>query len=376
MKKFSKFLILSAFMAVLIMVGALGGQGTASANGGPKGTVYTSTNDANGNSILIFHRASDGTLTPAGEVATGGRGSGSGLGNQSAVVLSDNNKWLLAVNAGSNDISIFRVRKGELKLSDRVSSGGMLPISVAVHKHIAYVLNDGGTANISGFFITPRGKLVPIPHSTRPLSVDMPDAAQIQFSDNGRLLAVTEKGTSSISTYTVDRHGIASGPISNPSNGSNPFGFAFDPDRNRLYVSETAGGPGGTGAATSYEVDRNGMLSVIDGSESTLQNAACWLVVTRDGRYAYVTNAASGTVTGFKIARNGDLTTLEEDGISAGEAGRGPLDAALDSHSNFLYVLNSGTDMINGYKVQNDGSLVELDGPVAIPDGSNGLAAF
>jgi hypothetical protein len=40
------------------------------------GAVYAMTNAADGNEIVIYNRANDGQLTLAGQVATGGLGSG------------------------------------------------------------------------------------------------------------------------------------------------------------------------------------------------------------------------------------------------------------------------------------------------------------
>jgi 6-phosphogluconolactonase (cycloisomerase 2 family) len=290
-------------------------------------------------------------------------------------VLSDDGNWLLAVNAGSNDISVFRVEEDGLTPTDLVPSGGTEPISVTIHKDLVYVLNDGGTANISGFRLNSSGELTPLPGSTRLLSTGEPDAAQIQFSPNGKVLVVTEKATNMISVYTVGQDGLASGPITQLSNGATPFGFDFSQRGNQLFVSEARAGAADGAAVTAYRVVGDGNLSVLDGSEPTHQIAACWVVVTHDGRFAYATNTGSGTITGFAVDGNGNLTPLDDDGITAGEEGRAPLDAALSYHSQFLYVLNSGTERINGYQVQDDGSLVSLPDPVEVPDGANGLAA-
>src|SRR5215471_12406832 len=65
------------------------------------GAVYAMTNAAGGNSILIFARAANGTLTSAGSAATGGTGKGAGLGSQGALVVTNDQRWLLAVNAGT-----------------------------------------------------------------------------------------------------------------------------------------------------------------------------------------------------------------------------------------------------------------------------------
>ena len=73
------------------------------------GAVYALTNQASGNAVAIFDRGADGSLSWSSNVATGGTGAGSGLGSQGALALSDDGRWLFAVNAGSNDVSAFQV---------------------------------------------------------------------------------------------------------------------------------------------------------------------------------------------------------------------------------------------------------------------------
>src|SRR2546428_1752114 len=96
------------------------------------GAVYTITNQLAGNAVAVFARSADGTLTPAGSFATGGTGTGVGLGSQGAVTLSGDGRLLFAVNAGSNDLSVFGVRPNGLSLLSRTASGGALPTSVTV----------------------------------------------------------------------------------------------------------------------------------------------------------------------------------------------------------------------------------------------------
>ena len=87
------------------------------------GAVYTLTNSPLGNAVAAFERSADGTLAPAGLIPTGGAGTGSNLGSQGAVVLSDDQKELYAVNAGSNTISFFSVSRDGLDLEGTVPSG-------------------------------------------------------------------------------------------------------------------------------------------------------------------------------------------------------------------------------------------------------------
>jgi 6-phosphogluconolactonase len=341
---------------------------------GGSGVVYTQSNATGGNSILVFERASDGSLDPAGSVAAGGSGTGSGLGSQGAVILSRDSRYLFAVNAGSNQVSSFKVKDdGKLELVDVDGSGGSMPISVTAHGRLLYVLNAGGAGNITGFRIGHDGELTPIANSTRPLSSPASGPAQVGFSPDGGLLIVAEKNTNVLSAYRVQRDGRAIGPIVNASNGVTPFGFAFD-RRGHLLVSEAFGGAPDASATSSYAVRRNGTLRVISGSVPTTETAACWLVITRNGKYAYVTNTGSASVTGYRIGNNGSLTVLDADG-KTGNTGSSPIDAALSRGSRFLYTLDANSQTITGFRVNANGSLGSIGQTSGIPAGAAGLAA-
>lgn len=89
-----------------------------------------------------------------------------------------------------------------------------------------------------------------------------------------------------------------------------PFGFAFS-GRGDVVVSEAS-----ASTVSSYRLGIGG-LRLISASVPTLQGAACWIAVTPDGRFAYSGNAATGSITGFALGRDGSLTRLAADGRSA-----------------------------------------------------------
>jgi DNA-binding beta-propeller fold protein YncE len=343
--------------------------------GSGHGAVYTLTNSASGNAVAVFDRDADGNLAPDESVATGGAGSGADLGSQGALVLEG--RRLFAVNAGSNTISTLRVGPSRRpRLTDVEASRGVAPISVTVHGGLLYVLNSGDAthpANIHGFVVL-GGKLVSLPGSTRALSAAAPGPAQIEFSPNGRQLVVTEKGTNRIVSYQVNFLGFASGPNAQPSAGQTPFGFAFDA-QGRLIVSEAFGGAPDASVMSSYSLASNGTISPIDPNVATTETAACWVVVTPDGRFAYTTNTGSGSISGFAIGANGSLTLLDPDGKTA-TVGAGPVDAAIADGGRFLYVLSSGSHEITGFEIQSaGGSLVPVGAVGGLPPGAAGLAA-
>jgi 6-phosphogluconolactonase len=361
-----------ALAAQFLLVGA-----TAAFAPGPKGAgaVYVMSNSADANSILIFRQAVDGSLHPAGEVLTGGVGSGGGLGSQGALTLSQDGHWLVAVNAGSNQVSVLGAFGPNLKLTDVAGSGGEHPISVTIHGDLVYVLNDGGSGNISGFKLDPRGRLHPLVGSMQYLSNGgsgaAPGPAQVSFSQNGRYLVVTEKATNLIDVFPVGKGGLAGAASSYPSAGVTPFGFAF----NRLgtmIVSEATGGAANASTISSYAI-RNGQLQTITAALPDNQTAACWIAVTRNGRLAYTTNFGSDSISSFYIAPSGKLTLLNE---RAGEpgTGSGPLDMAFNNNNHYLYSLNGGNHTVTAFKLSDKGNLVLVDS-VPAPETAVGIAA-
>lgn len=105
--------------------------------------VYTLSNATNGNMVLDYISSSNGTLTYSASYSTGGNGSGGGLGNQGAVILVNDNEFLLAVNAGSNSVSSFKINNNGLHLKSTVSSGGVQPVSITQYGDLVFVLNAG-----------------------------------------------------------------------------------------------------------------------------------------------------------------------------------------------------------------------------------------
>jgi 6-phosphogluconolactonase (cycloisomerase 2 family) len=338
------------------------------------GAVFVNTNQKS-NEIWSYTRASDGTLSFVGAFATQGNGSGSGnLGSQGAVILAQNGKTLFVVNAGSNEITSFSVQAGgQLTFVAKVPSGGQFPVSLTAFGNLLYVLNAHGSAHINGFKISAAGALKAVANSSRPLSAAAPKPAQVQFSPNGKLLVVAEIDTNKLDTYTVAQGGLATGPLVQNSAGGGPFGFAFD-NKGHLIVSEVT-----LSSASSYSVSPTGALTVITGALVDFGKAACWVVNTNNKsfpqQYSYITNTASATISGFKIAANGSISLLDSNGITFMlPTGGDPLDMALSSDSNYLYALEGSFGGIVGFQIQSDGSLVQVTNPLGTPTSSYGIA--
>ena len=344
----------------------------------PQGAVFTQTNAVAANAVIAYARAEDGSLTYAGTFSTGGNGIGGvtdPLASQYSLLLDgEDNKLLFVANAGSNNISTFRVDGASLSLVGTTSSGGTLPTSLAIAHHTLFVLNAGSNT-VTGFDIRHDGALVPDADASSPLGAGAVGGAAVRASRDGKWLVVTEKGSKSIDVFSVNGSGHLGAPVRSVSSGVSPFGFDFVDD-DQIAVSEA-----GSAAASLYEISKkSGTLNVESASVSTHGQAApCWLIATKDGRFAYTANAGSGSISGYRIGAQGVMTLLNASGVTGSTgAGSTPLDLDLSKGDRYLYVLESGAGRIGAFAVGADGSLSPLAGigGLTANSGLQGMAAY
>lgn len=333
------------------------------------GYVYTMSNAASGNAILIYHENSDGTLEYDSEVASGGNGLGDGLGSQGSLALNDSHTWLFAVNAGSNSISSFAVAShGGLTLASTVSSNGIRPVSVCVHENMLYVVNDS-TSDISGFMVGGDGSMTLIPGSYRHLSADYTDPAQISFNAMGDHVYVTEKATSKIAVFATDTT-MTEGTFVN-STGVEPFGFAIS--RNAyLVVTNAYNGLPYKSSVTGYDGVSGGWLMPVAEVEDH-QTAACWIALTKHTTFGFVTNTGSNSISSYYIGRNGEPVILS---VVAANTGEAPIDITVDGNNYYVYNINSEDHTISCFERKPLGGLEALATVSGLPEYAAGIAAY
>jgi hypothetical protein len=367
----------------LAATGAFALPGSAFAASGRSagvGHVYLDGNTAGANTIAAYDRAADGSLTPTpgSPFAAGGAGLGKGLGSQGAIQTTENGEFVLAVDAGSNQVSVLRTNAdGSLTQvpGSPVSSGGVEPVSIAVHDNLVYVANDGDathSANYTGFILTPSGQLVSLPNSTVNAPGAENDLGDVLFNSNGRKLVGTEVATSLIDSFQVDGRGYldAASGSPYPGQGLGAFGSAFRPTSpHQLFVSNPHNVGSDVGTVSGFDVAGNGALSSIGASPfADLQNAPCWVAITPDGQYLFAVNTASGTVSRFSIDQSGNLTLLGSTPVND-NGGVGGTDAAVSSDGHNLYINETAAHGVAEMTI-NGGNLTELPGsPVALPAG-------
>lgn len=366
--------------------------------------VYLMTNDEMANAIMVFDRAADGTLNHLQDVPTGGLGAGFGtlpaflppapgpnpLQSQDSVVLTEDGRFLLAVNAGSNELSVMAVSRDGLRLVSKAPTRGVFPVSIAVHKDLVYVLNEGddaagtlgGIPNIVGFKLNSRGNLREIPNSQRNAGTNPSHPADIVFNAEGTLLILTEKFTDSIDIFRINGDGSAQDKIGMPPNNLTPFGIAMGL-HNIVAITETNSFLDNgrrnavvDGSSTStYRITHDGLLQPVSRAVPNDQTAACWVRFIPDGRFAYTTNKGSGSVSLYGVSPAGDLTLLEKVAADTGGVLSGPIDLAITPDGKFLYVIASFIQELKGYRIEPTGSLRHVETITNLPLTVQGIAA-
>lgn len=378
----------------------------------PVGAVYVASNSWAGNEIITFPRLANGSLLPplAG-VATGGLGSGPGaipgvatdpLGSDGSLTVDAKEMRLFAVNAGSDSVSMFKIKPGGLTLLDTGPSNGQYPVSLAVNGDTVYVLNSQSNS-VTRLAITngrlsyrqtcvlpaaPRPLDPPYPatagHSEQPVATEAP--GQIGLSPDGKHLLVVAKegpvlagfplgqtaGNGEIHVYATASDGTVTNcgspttyvlPQNAPDQGKFPFSFAWTTS-GQLLLTEVFG-TGATLAASAvqpFNLNPDGSLTPVSGPVGSGQIAVCWITVS--GQNVYTTNYLTNDITSYTAGRPGSLT-LNAPVAGGAEPGMTPLvtpiDQALSPDGNFLYQLSPGNGMVVPFAINNDsGSLTQL----------------
>lgn len=369
----------------LVLLASCGGGDDAILSDGrdlPLSGVFTLSNQTDTNEVVFFRRGEDGTLTEAARFDTGGTGTGKSIiGSQHPLQITQDNKFLLAVSPKSDELTAFRITEEGLERTDIVGTRGQKPVSVTVRDDgLVFVLNlNGGEGGITGFRLTESGQLIPLPGSDRQLTNDpMALPPQVEFSPDGNVLVITERFAGQggkIVTFTVSPEGQLGNAMELPSIGRTPFGMQFRED-GVLVVSEAfAEAPGnpipGEGKTSSFLVLPSGALEVISASVPAMGTVTCWVELSNDGRFVWVTNTASDNITTYSLASNGQLQRLH-----LTPTGKGPIGMAQSVNGKFLYVENARSSSITAFRIdQSDGSLTQFQ-TVPVPEPAFGMMDF
>ena len=330
------------------------------------GYLYVNNNLTGDNSIAAFARWSDGHLTPLpnSPFNIGCCGTGAAVGSQDALQFSSDGRFLLAANPGSNTVAVLRIgASGGLTpvAGSPFYSGGVMPLSLAVHNQLVFVANAGANgSNYTGFTLGIDGSLRPIAGST----VSVPDSAglgDVVISPDGSRLVGMRVNPSTIDSFAVDAAGHLTPASGSPfkAEGMGPFGSEFLPSNsNQLFVSNAHDGAG-RGTVSAFAVAADGTLTAAKGSPfADQQTAPCWVAISPDGHVLFATNTMSDSVSAYTIAAGGTLTLAGSTTLSGGPK-LGAAETRLDPTGHMLYVVDGSMNELSVLSV-NGTTLTEL----------------
>ena len=360
---------------------------TVSTAQAPGGAVFVQTDDLEHNSVVAFSRDPGGTLYRIGEFRTGGRGGVErdvpldSLASQDSLTFDAVHHLLFAVNAGSDTVTSFAVVGANLTRRETVPSGGLFPVSVTAARDRLYVLNAGGSGNVTGYRINPAGHLAALPGASRDLGLandPRPEfitaPADIATTPDGAHVIVTTKANNAIDVFNINR-GRLSAPIENAAASPVPFAVSFD-SAGRLAVANA-----GNSSVSTYTVGPDGTLDTITAGVEDGQAALCWLVGTGDVLFGG--NAGSSTISAFAVDGDGHASlTGTPDGVVAhtGGGSGGTIDLAITRDGGLLYAENAFAGSVEGYQIQPDHTLSLVATATGLPQfnghGMEGLVAL
>jgi len=224
-----------------------------------------------------------------------------------------------------------------------------MPLSLTVWENWLFVLNSD---NVVGFKIWANGTLAMIPNSMQSCPSD--GNVEVKFSNNGRWLVVSQRGTTQMGLWTlpVDQWGVVWPGMWWPMTAHVPFGFDID-QWDRIFLAEVP-----MNSMSTWQLNMNGTLTFIDRND-TMQMATCWSVVHPTGMWAYAANAGSDTITGFMVDKWAHLWRATADGASATQApNMHTQDMAISADGHYLYALGHGVVYV--YWIGEHGELTQL----------------
>ncbi len=336
-----------------------------------EGNVYVMDNNPAGNKLMVYGRFSNGALSFFGSVRTGGLGAGDNfdndaLGSQESIIISEDKRWLYLVNAGSDNISVFRLTKlGRPILTQVISSQGDFPVSLTTDGEFVYVVNAGSDGSIAGYSIRNNGRLRHLTGSVRTLGtglvgipagfVRVTSPGDIAFDTLNRRLLIPfgespELDGGLLFSFSVDDNGMPSEQVTiTDSPGRLPFAVEFTANGTALVANGIGNDPdsfnGGSLSSLNFTDDAN--LEPVD-LVLTEQSGVCWVRAAHTSDLVYTTNTAVGTISSYRVSRNGAITLVEE---VAADNIENATDFDLTEDDRFLYVTSPTQGDIVAYRI-------------------------
>ncbi len=261
----------------------------------------------------------------------------------------------------SNSVSIYKVNgKTGMFKSIAKAKTGVAPESIALHplNRFLYVANSKSNS-ISAFEINQRnGKLKEINGSPFQTG-EGPRSITVDY--NGNYLYTTSPKSNTMSVFKLDaNNGFLTEIRQTDLNYASPYKLQRQPGKvlmhpslRNAYITNAS-----SNKISFFNYYDDGPLVVESefGSPVEVNGDVNAMAIEANGRYAYIVNSKSSTLTAFAIdVRSGDLRKLNEP-VKTGE---NPVSIAQTSDGKFIYVVNKESGFVSSYQADTNTGLVK-----------------
>lgn len=282
-----------------------------------------------------------------------------GNGPEQMLMTSDNN-YLLVLNEFDNSIAVY-VKGSNGKFSQspvQILSTGANPVGMSItpdNKFVYVVNHEDGNVSVYAFnkanSISPLAQLVSIPHS---IVGSIPTS--IAIAPNSQYAYVTSYA--SLRTYRINSDGSFTLLSNLPSDGA---GIATSQDGRYIYVLNST-----SSSVSTFIAESDGTLNIV-GEPVNTGDAPTSMIITPNGRYAYIANLGDNTISMYSIGTNGALSPLPETTITTASHPQSMLSTPDGKH---IYVASSEKNTISIYNINSSGTLELNSGLNSVPTGN------
>jgi YVTN family beta-propeller protein len=329
----------------------------------PDGGFLYVVYDATDNVGVYEISATDGTLTQV----TGSPVASGGTAAADIAITSDGQYAYVANRSG--EIGVFTIDGSGLLVANGtplMAGGAPMPEALAIESsgRWLYMLSQEVSGSVSLFEIQNDGTLVQSDCGTSQTcpTGSVPEA--IAIDPTGQFVSVTNGGGDTLSLYSIDQNTGQLTALSGLASRDTPAAVVYYTDTNEATVTPRFAYVvnGGGNSVSSYSINSSsGILSTLGTPTVTGSNPSA-IAIDLAGRFAYVSNSSSHNVSGYTISgTTGALSEINGSPFPLDTGSFGPKSLCVDPSGRFLYVADTGSDTISAFGISStDGSLTLL----------------
>jgi 6-phosphogluconolactonase (cycloisomerase 2 family) len=314
--------------------------------------------------------------------------------NASTTATIIGNSVLYLATQGNSAIQAYTatLSSGSLSLLGNQVATGSMPFAIAVTPSLNTLFVDDSASNdIYSYTVNSDGSLAAGSKMSNTTGTATPMGMAIDPA--GKFLFVANQGSNSISVYSISGAkltAVAGSPFCATPNSVSPdckpvgtevatlpTAVVVSASGKFLYVANNF-----TSTVSAFSIASSGALTMVGASPYSVGLAPSGLGIIPGGGFLYVTNTGSNDVSAFAICDavvntcanpnkpDGTLTPVKGSPFSAG---LGPVAVAADPNFRFLYVLDQQSNQISEYSYAPGSGVLS---PLSTPAVSTGLTPF